>query len=295
MEKGYSTTNPAPGWQQSETLMSDKDFKRFSKNIYDICGVKLPPSKKVMLASRLQRRLRLLGINSYRHYFDFVFSPEGRRVELNQMIDAVSTNKTQFFREEKHFDVLCQVVLPEIVKRLRKGNRRTINIWSAGCSSGEEPYTLAMIIDDFLKLQQNFDFKILGTDINTQVLKTAGNAAYANDLLEPIPAHFLRRYMMRGKGKSAGLHKIVPELRRKVDFQRLNFMDNNFNLHQKMDIIFCRNVIIYFDQPTQIILFEKFYRQFLPGGFLFHGHSESLEGINDRMERIAAATYRCKK
>ncbi|MGV1099549.1 CheR family methyltransferase [Thiovibrio sp. JS02] len=278
----------------AQPALSDRDFKRFSAFIYDACGIKLPPIKKTMLSARLQKRLRQLHIESFSAYLDYVLSAEGQSKELCHMIDVVSTNKTDFFREPKHYEVLTGVVLPEYVNRLNNTGRKVIRVWSAGCSSGEEPYTLAMVLDDYLSRCPGFDYSILATDICTEVLAKAQEAIYANDAVAPVPGAFRNKYLMRGKGDYKGFHRIVPELRRKVTFKRLNFMDRDFGIEQKMDIIFCRNVIIYFDRKTQCELFEKFYRQFAPRGYLFTGHSETLEGIVDRVDRVASAVYRCR-
>jgi len=283
---GYE--GPAP------PILTDRDFNKFSAFIYDICGIKLPPIKKTMLSARLQKRLRRLNLSSYSAYLDYVLSPEGQANELYHMIDVVSTNKTDFFRESQHFDVMNQKVLPEFVAR--HGNRpqpHKLRVWSAGCSTGQEPYTLAMVLQEFREKHPQFDYEILATDICTQALAAAAEAIYTDEVVAPVPVIMRQKYLMKGKGQHKGFHRVVPELRQKVNFQRLNFMDRDFGIDKKMDIIFCRNVIIYFDRETQRALFEKFYRQFVKGGFLFTGHSESLEGITDRMERIESAVYKC--
>ena len=284
--------------------MSDRLFKRFSEFIYKECGIKLPPAKKTMLTVRLSRRLRALGMNSFGQYYDYVCSPESRSGERVRMIDAVSTNKTEFFREPAHFDFLGRQALPDLVGSMHNGSRKKLNVWSAGCSSGEEPYTLAMVLSEFFTERQNKaqadaksltrpldQFSILATDISTQVLETAKNAIYPKRIVEPVPTMMKQRYLMRGKGAQSGFYRVVPELRSRITFQRLNF-NKDFNLGELMDVIFCRNVIIYFDRQTQIKLFEKFYNQLVPGGYLFIGHSESLHGINDRFRLVANTTYR---
>ena len=279
-----------------QPALSDRDFNKFSAFIYEVCGIKLPPIKKTMLSARLQKRLRLLKISSFSDYFDYVLSPEGQANELYHMIDVVSTNKTDFFREPPHFEVMNSRVLPELAARPGdRGHNRKLQVWSAGCSTGQEPYTLAMVLQEFCCKHPQLDYEILATDISTQALTAAGEAIYTDEVVAPVPTVLRHKYLMKGKGQQQGFHRVVPELRQKVRFQRLNFMDRDFGLDRKMDIIFCRNVIIYFDRPTQQKLFEKFYRQFTPGGFLFTGHSESLEGITDRMERIDSAVYRCLK
>jgi chemotaxis protein methyltransferase CheR len=285
----------ARDWSVHSPTLSDRDFNRFSAFIYEACGIKLPPIKKTMLSARLQKRLRQLHLDSFTAYLDYVLSPDGQAAELNHMIDVVSTNKTDFFREAKHFDVMTSLVLPDYAQRMTHSSHKTLRVWSAGCSSGEEPYTLAMVLDDFFSRYPGLDYSILATDICTEVLARAEEAIYTDEVVAPVPPALRNKYLMKGKGGSQGFHRVVPELRRKVLFKRLNFMDRDFGIEQQMDLIFCRNVIIYFDRKTQCALFEKFYRQFSPKGHLFTGHSETLEAIGDRMERVAAAVYRCRK
>jgi len=282
-------------WSVHSPVLSDRDFNRFSAFIYEACGIKLPPIKKTMLSARLQKRLRQLHLDSFSAYLDYVLSPDGQAAELNHMIDVVSTNKTDFFREAKHFDAMNTLVLPDYAQRMTHSSHKTLRVWSAGCSSGEEPYTLAMVLDDFFSRYPGLDYAILATDICTEVLARAEEAIYTDEVVAPVSPALRNKYLMKGKGTHQGFHRVVPELRRKVTFKRLNFMDRDFGIEQKMDLIFCRNVIIYFDRKTQCALFEKFHRQLSPKGYLFTGHSETLEGIGDRMERVAAAVYRCRK
>ena len=273
--------------------LSDKEFKKFAVFIYDLCGVKMPPVKKTMLASRLHKRIRRLKLASFSDYYDFVTSDEGQRDELPYMVDVVTTHKTDFFREAKHFDLMQSTILPELVSRPRHSSLKVINVWSAGCSSGEEVYTLAMVLDDFTSKYSWLDYRVLGTDISREVLQTGAAGIYSDEKVEPVPSRYRYKYLMRGKGDMKGCHKVVPELRNKVEFQVLNFMDPSFKIETKMDIIFCRNVIIYFDRKTQEKLFQKIRNHFKPNGYLFTGHSESLEGIVDKMEKIDSAVYRC--
>ncbi len=281
-------------WKSSQPAqLSEQEFKKFSGYIYDVCGIKLPPIKRTMLSARLNKRLRALGLGSFREYYDYLMSSEGQRQEMVRMIDVVTTNKTNFFREAKHFDYLVSHVLPAYVVRLRGKQEKLLRIWSAGCSSGEEPYTLAMVVYEFLLENPGFDFSILATDICTEVLAVAERAIYPDEAVAEVPLPFRQKYLMRGKDRQKGFHRVVPELRQKVTFQRLNFLSDDFGLDGAIDIIFCRNVIIYFDRRTQINLFKKFYRCFAPQGYLFTGHSETLEGLADKMERVSAAVYRC--
>jgi chemotaxis protein methyltransferase CheR len=269
--------------------LSAKDFGRLSRFIYDTCGIKMPDVKKTMLEARLQKRLRALSIRSFTEYCDFLFSAEGQRQELVQMLDMVTTNKTDFFREPDHFDYLTRSVLPEWHKRHEGA---TLSIWSAGCSSGEEPYTLAMVLSEFAQANRGFDFQILATDISTRVLEKAKAAIYHESQAEPIPLSLKKKYLLRSKDRSSGQVRIVPELRQKVTFQRLNFMDEDFGLRQQLDIIFCRNVIIYFDRPTQEKLLQRFHRQMKAGSFIFMGHSETLSGLDVPLVSVYPTVYR---
>ncbi len=271
--------------------MTDREFARFSEFIYDTCGIKMPPVKKTMLEARLQKRLRKLGINSFKDYSEYLFSRTGTETELVHLIDVVTTNKTDFFREPAHFDYLVSQALPELMERTGAGLRKPLSIWSAGCSSGEEPYTLAMVLSEFSE-QQNISFSILATDICTTVLDKARLAVYDEERIDPVPLSLRRKYLLRGKGEQKGLVRIVPQLRHRITFRRLNFMDGDFGMREPMDIIFCRNVVIYFDKTTQERLLNKFYRQLIPGGYLFMGHSETLSGLDVPFVQMASTVYR---
>jgi chemotaxis protein methyltransferase CheR len=206
------------------------------------------------------------------------------------MIDLVTTNKTDFFREPEHYNYLTQCVLPEWCER--NGCRHPLSIWSAGCSTGEEPYTLSMVLNEFAGEHGGFNFKITASDISTRVLEKAGKAIYDMDRIGPINAQMRRKYLMRSKNRDSELVRIVPELREKIRFQRINFMDSDFGFREPFDIIFCRNVIIYFDRPTQERLLNKFYRYLKPGGWVFMGHSETLSGLDVPLTMVHPTVYR---
>jgi len=277
------------GAMEDHCQLSDLEFSKFSRLIYDVAGINLQPVKKTMLDGRLRRRLRAVGVSSFAEYFKYLQTPEGQEREMVLMLDAVSTNKTDFFREAKHFDLLTGQVLPALMRK-----NRQIRIWSAGCSTGEEPYTLAMVMEEFCESHKNLGYSILATDLSTDVLAKARLAIYEDSKIEPVPTTYRYKYLLRGEGSRRGYHRVAPRLRRKVNFQRLNFMDEHFAINTEMDIIFCRNVIIYFDQQTQAALFEKFYRQLAPGGYLFIGHSESLHEIDGKMRRLGPTVFQKK-
>lgn len=277
------------GFEHSLARLSNRDFARLSRFIYEQCGIKMPEAKRTMLEGRLQKRLRALGLRSFTDYIDYLFNPAEHNQELVQMIDLVTTNKTDFFREPDHFDYLRERVLPAWWEKYRT---RRLMLWSAGCSTGQEPYTLAMVLQDFAASRPGFDFQILATDISTRVLEQARKAVYHEDLLAPVPSMFKPKYLLRSKDRQSGLVRIVPQLRAKVRFRRLNFLDSDFGLREPLDIIFCRNVIIYFDRPTQVRLLHRFYGHMRPGAHLFMGHSETLSGLDVPLVSVASTVYR---
>lgn len=272
--------------------MKDRVFQRFSSFIYDSVGIKMPPAKKTMLEARLQKRLKALGMESFEEYSDFVFSRQGHDSELIHLIDVVTTNKTDFFREPAHFEFLVKTALPAMFSGRRDMQREPLRIWSAGCSSGEEPYTMAMVLSDFAEKHPGFKYSILASDISTQILETAKAAIYAEERTDTIPLSIKKKYLMKSKNPALSLVRISASLRSMISFRRINFMDDDFGIAEKMDIIFCRNVVIYFDKQTQQTLMRKFHRQLRPGGYLFIGHSETLSGLNVDFKPVASTIYR---
>lgn len=272
--------------------LRDREFQRFSSFIYDNVGIKMPPAKKTMLEARLQKRLKALRIATFEEYGDYVFSAEGRDSELVHLIDVVTTNKTDFFREPAHFDFLVKSALPSILEDRGDTLRNPVKVWSAGCSTGEEPYTLSMVLSEFAQANPGFRAVITASDISTQVLRTARAGVYPEERVDPIPLNLKKKYLLRSRDKSKSLVRIAPALRSMVSFQRINFMDDDFGLSDKMDIIFCRNVVIYFDKPTQQVLMRKFHRQLRPGGYLFIGHSETLSGLDVDFRAVASTVYK---
>lgn len=277
---------------QQNLTMSMNDFNRLSQFIHSECGIKMPSSKKTMLEARLQKRLRNLQLGSFTDYCDYLFSKEGIENELVRMIDLVTTNKTDFFREPAHYDFLVNKILPELIRTSGAGVSKRLSLWSAGCSTGEEPYTLSMVLSEYANQCDGFHFDILATDISTRVLEKARMGIYQDDRIDPIPDALRKRYLLRSKDRSKELVRIVPELRARVAFRRLNFMEEDFGMREQFDIIFCRNVIIYFDRPTQEKLLNRFYRYLVPGGFVFMGHSETLNGLDVPLTMVYPTIYR---
>ncbi len=268
--------------------LSDKEFRRFAEFIHCECGIKLPPSKKTMLEARLQKRLRILGMADFTAYADQLFSPGGMERELIHLIDAVTTNTTDFFREPRHFEYMDDVLLPQW-RAAQKG--REFRVWSAGCSLGMEPYTLSMVLSEFASRFPDFRFSIMATDISTQVLEKAARGVYTEDQVRAVPETLKRKYFLRSKDRARGLVRVAPELRSTVTFRRLNFMED-FGVKDKLDVVFCRNVIIYFDKATQETLLRRLTDCLLRGGHLFIGHSESLAGMALPVAQAAPTIYR---
>ena len=269
--------------------LSEKLYRKISRFITEETGIQLPDNKKSMVEARLRKRMRINKIDSYEEYANFVFSEEGKRLELVNMIDSLTTNKTSFFREPDHFDVLTREVLPTLLAS--RNSVRPLQIWSAGCSSGQEPYTLAIVLSEFARANRGFDFEITATDISTEILEKARRGIYSSDKVETIPLALKQKYFLRSKNPANPEVRVTQQLRQKVRFGYLNLMDEGFRFEQQMDIIFCRNVMIYFDNPTRKSLFEKFIRVLNPGGYIFIGHSESINGLQLPLKTIAATVY----
>jgi len=273
--------------------MSDQEFALFSDLVYRHAGITLPPAKRTMLVSRLLKRLRALGMYSFLDYYNYITSPEGRQAEFPHTIDMVSTNKTEFFREAGHFKFLREVVLPELMDRGRQLGKRKITAWSAGCSSGEEPYTLAIVMAESGSSipAGSMEFSIFATDISHRMLDKGRRAVYSEVDIQGIPPDYLRKYFMRGTKGQEGYYRVAPELRNRVGFQHYNLMDDSVPFHGPMDFIFCRNVMIYFDQGTRTRLIKKFYKHLVDGGYLFIGHSETLHGMETDFKLASPTVY----
>jgi chemotaxis protein methyltransferase CheR len=271
-----------------DAKLSKKDFDRLSEFIFNNYGIKMPPIKHIMLQSRLQKRLRALGITSFSSYVDYVFSHEGKE-EIIHMIDVVSTNKTDFFRESQHFDFLSNNILYEAYNY---NKQRYFKIWSAGCSSGEEVYTLAIVFAEFAQKNIGTEFSILGSDISTIMLQKAYTAIYNTEKVSVIPFDLKKKYLLKSKNKDDDSVRIIPQLRNKVKFERINFMDPGYSITDSFDIIFCRNVLIYFDRETQEKVINKITRYLKPDGFFFLGHSESITGLTVPLKQIKPTIYR---
>lgn len=257
--------------------LDQSDFVRISRFIGQNYGIKLPDHKRIMLQGRLINRLVKLNFESFKEYTDYVFSDEGKVVELQNMIDVISTNKTDFFREHLHFDFLRNKVLPEFVE---KGQFQNLNIWSAACSSGEEVYSLAIVAEDFFGDKAGFDYSILGTDISTRMLEKAKTAIYPANSISAISMETKKKYFLKSKDTKASNVRIKQELRSKTTFLWQNLMENDYAINKTFEIIFCRNVLIYFSKQDQMHVINNLSQKLKSGGYLFLGHSESISHLN---------------
>jgi len=264
------------------------DFNRLSAFIYRESGIKMPPVKRIMLQSRLQKRLKELKMTSFKEYCEYVFSKEGLNNEIIHMLDVVSTNKTDFFREPVHFDFLTDTILPAYWETART---RPLKVWSAGCSSGEEPYTIAIVLYEFAEKHPGFDFTILGTDITTKILHNAIDPIYKDDRVTNIPFDIKRKYFLKSKDRTNPTVKVGPHVRRKVRFDRLNFMDSYYDIAETFDIVFCRNVLIYFDRETQEKVINKLCTKLKSGGHFFLGHSESIMNMDVPLKQLKPTIF----
>jgi len=270
--------------------LSDRDFERISQLVHSQCGINLHDGKKELVKARLGKRLREGNFRSFSDYYKHV-TTRGGTDELITMIDSISTNLTYFFREESHFQRLQTVarsILDNASRQMRK--MPAIRIWCAGCSTGEEPYSLGITIKETLN---GFpaNVKIMATDISTRVLKIAADGVYPIEKTKNISSSLLRKYFQQGQGKWDGYVRIKKEISDMIDFSRFNLMETPPS-NQEFDIIFCRNVMIYFDKPTQASVVNKFYNCLDNGGYLFIGHSESLTGLEHAFKYIEPSVYR---
>lgn len=266
--------------------ITDAQYSKLAALVYRISGINLGEHKKELLKARLAKRLRATSVSDVAAYMGLL---ENDGSELTAFLEVITTNKTDFFREPQHFDFMSQVLLPEQAKHFPADG--PLRIWSAACSTGEEPYTLAMILKDNRQHWERRGAGILASDINFQVINHAKNAVYATERVDRIPKEILRRHFQKGTKRWDGFVRIRQDLREMVSFQKINLMDQ-FHFDRSFHMIFCRNVMIYFDKATQERLVAKFVDTLAPGGYLFVGHSESLTGIQHDLKFVRPAIYR---
>ena len=272
--------------------MSDEAFQLLSAYIHENLGIKMPESKRLMLQARVHKRLKALGLGGYDEYCAFLFSPRGQETELAHLFDVTTTNKTEFFREAVHFEILSRSVLPALRAERELTASRPLVVWSAGCSTGEEPYSLAMTLAEYASVVPAFPFLVLASDISTRALETARLAVYSEAAILSVPASLRVKYLLRSKDREKKEFRIVPSLRAMVRFFRLNLMESSFDLPVRPDVIFCRNVVIYFDRATQVQLFRRFSGCLARGGYLFTGHSENLCNMDVPFASVFPTVYR---
>ncbi|KQV66115.1 CheR family methyltransferase [Rhizobium sp. Root1220] len=273
--------------QLSGDRISKRNFDKLAGFIYDYSGIKMPPTKLTMLEGRLRRRLRATNHPTFDDYCNFLFNGEGLEDEAVYLIDAVTTNKTDFFREARHFEYMQQVALPA----LAGSGIRKIRTWSSACSTGAEPYTMAMVLEEFTEGRRDVSYSILATDLSTDVLNTAQRGIYAEELVHPVPRDLLRKYVMTARQPGRREVRISAQLRGKIGFARMNLMDERYPVGDPMHIIFCRNVLIYFDKPTQSAVLTRLCNSLVKGGYMFIGHSESITGFDLPLKQVSNTVF----
>lgn len=274
-----------------EFQLSDRDFHQLAGFINGYCGLKMPPAKKAMVEGRLRRRVRALGFPDITAYCSFLFRENGLSQEGDAIIDAVTTNKTDFFREPDHFHFLTQTVLPCLALKDRVGFAEPMQFWSAAGSVGAEAYSMAMVAADFAARHKGFRFSVLATDICSSALEQAARGIYPAEMIEPVPADMRQRYLMRSCDHALNQVRIVPELRRHVRFARLNLNDEIYPIPRSMHVALCRNVLIYFDKVMQEAVLSRICDCLLAGGFLFIGHSETVAGFSLPIRQVAPTIF----
>jgi chemotaxis protein methyltransferase CheR len=272
----------------AQLIMDTESFERLSSFVTREYGIKLPLAKKPMLESRLNKKVRTLGASNYKEFLDLIFSEHGRREELFNVVDLITTNKTDFFREGAHFQFLSNEFLPHY---RTERNTNSFNVWSAGCSTGEEPYTIVMMMEEFKKKYPSTVYTVLGSDVSLRALHKAYHGVYDLERIDPVPLELKKNYFLRSKN-NPDIVRVKPEFRKRVNYRRINFMDDDYRLKKSdYDLIFCRNVLIYFDKQNQEKVIKKLCSHLKPGGLLFLGHSESMVGMKFPLKQLRPTVY----
>jgi chemotaxis protein methyltransferase CheR len=272
--------------------LTPRDFERIARLIGDKVGIKLPPAKRIMVEGRLRKRVRSLGLVDFADYTAHLFERDGLDEELVHLINAVTTNKTDFFREPEHFEVMVNKLVPALLAERRGERKPLLKIWSAASSTGAEAYTIAMVMNDLEAQRRDLSYAILGTDIDTNVLEQAARAVFPAEMADAVPADQSARYIMqpRKPGLRAEV-RIAPELRKRVQFAHLNLMDKSYPFDRDVDLIFLRNVLIYFEKSDQEAVINRLVGHLRPRGYLLLGHSESMIGTSITMRQVAPAVF----
>ena len=273
--------------------MTERERIEISSFIESEFGIKMPAVKKILLTSRLSKRLNLLGCKSYADYYRFIRSAKGAD-EFLIFADLVSTHETSFFRESQHFELMFSRVLPDLCGTGGAGIRRSLRVLSAACSTGEEAYTLAITIEEFRRKRKlrSFNYRITGTDISTKVLSSASRGVYGEGRVGKLPDEYMKKYFMRGKNEKREMVRVVPELRANAEFMHMNLMDKSYPFRENFDIIFCRNALIYFDRENQKEIIRKLTSHLSRNGYLFIGHSETMAGYDLPLRCVEPTVYR---
>lgn len=280
----------------SEVRLTQREFGLFRDLIYSEAGISMGDSKFQLVASRLAKRLRALNLSSYTRYYDYVMHEDRDGSERLRMINCLTTNKTDFFREDHHFEFLKKQVFPAIEERARKTGERKLRIWSAACSTGEEPYSIAMTVRQYFSSSAagQWDIRILASDIDTDVLAHAQRGVYASDRIEEVPPELRRQWFSRVDRNSDEQYVVHDDLKSIITFRRINFVDSVWPVNTAFDVIFCRNVMIYFDESTQDRLLTRFHEKLKPEGYLIIGHSESILRLDHLYRSIGQTIYQSK-
>jgi len=273
----------------NEVTLSENDFRRISDMVYQHCGINLHAGKKELVRARLAKRVRLGKFRTFQDYMKNVLEDKTGK-EFSTLVDSLSTNLTSFFRERQHFDFLNTDFLPPLLEQKRKKRCFKLRVWSSGCSSGEEPYSIAITLLDAVEGAGRWDIKVLATDISTSILETARRGVYDSERVEPVPALQKNRYLIPRKLNREKVYEVSERLRDVVVLRYLNLM-KDWPIKGPLDFIFCRNVMIYFDKSTQERLVNRFWELLEDGGVLFTGHSESLTGIEHKFNYVQPTIY----
>ncbi len=289
MASGHSPRSPAAAAVQPD--LSDREFEAFRALVATHTGIALGPHKRALLRARLGQRLRVLGLGTFTDYHRVLVEHDPAGEEIARFVNAMTTNKTGFYREAHHFAYLAERWRSQAGDRSGRGGPRVMRVWSAGCSTGEEPYTIAMTLVDAAGAASDCHARILASDIDTDVLQRAAAGIYSVDDVGAIPRAALARHFLRGTGPNTGLVRLRPALRALVTFRRINLLDDHWPIRARFDVIFCRNVLIYFDRPTQQRVLERLVGFLEDGGVLVLGHSEGIQGMLSGLRHVGNTIY----
>ncbi|HWU19102.1 MAG TPA: CheR family methyltransferase [Devosia sp.] len=282
----------AIAYESADDHLGHANFQHIATLIEGKAGIKLPPGKRLMVEGRLRKRMRVLGLADFDTYCRLLAHQDSLAAELPYLINAVTTNKTDFFREPEHFDYLEEAIVPRLLAD-RRENQPLLKIWSAASSNGAEAFTIAMVLADLAAQRSDFRYSILGTDISTAVLAQGARAVYPAEMIAPVPPEKQARYVMHARKPGTRREvRIVPELRRLVRFVHLNLMDQAYPFDHDVDVIFLRNVLIYFEKRDQEAVVSRLVDHLRPGGYLILGHSESMIGTSLAIRQVAPAVFR---